>query len=175
MAAGEDQPQPVIGQVGRLVEGGFLAAARKLERRLQRAAGPPIQAVPAQPVERLVAGGADQPGPRLRRRAGARPLRQRRGEGVLQRFFRQVEVADQPDQGREDPPALGTKGRLDGAGGGQGGRAVRRLDPGTAHRRFPLYISPIGRIGRTSIEPCLAVGIFAAIAVASSRLAASTT
>src|SRR5690606_10390921 len=51
----------------------------------------------------LEAAGRHQPRPRISRYAVARPLRQRGGKGIVQRFFSQLEIAEQSDQCREHP------------------------------------------------------------------------
>ena len=61
---------------------------------------------PAQHVDRLVARGRDDPGARV----GRAPLRghccERGSERVLHRLLGDVEVADQPDDGRQDAAEL---------------------------------------------------------------------
>ena len=74
----------------------------------------------------------------------------RRREGFGQRFFGEVEVSEQPDQGREDPARL---------------VAVQRIEVDQAR----------GSTGRTSmVPPTRSVGMPAAIESASSRSRAST-
>lgn len=63
-------------------------------------------AVAPQAVDCLVARRAHHPGARIERNALARPLRERRGESLLRGFLRQVEVADQANDGRENSPEL---------------------------------------------------------------------
>ena len=41
------------------------------------------------------------------------PLVDRGRKGFLRRLFGQVEIADQPDQGRDDPAPIGAINRLD--------------------------------------------------------------
>ncbi len=105
VTAGEDQPQPVVLHVGAgspLRQRTFLLADERLEVEPGFHAGPPPQ-----PVERLVAGRAYQPGARARRLAVDRPTLQRQRVRVLQRVLRDVEIADQPDQRGQDPSVLG--------------------------------------------------------------------
>ena len=61
----------------------------------------------AQRVDRLEAAGRHQPGARIGGHAVARPLLERRGEGVVQRLLGAVEVAEQADQRREHAARLG--------------------------------------------------------------------
>jgi hypothetical protein len=58
-------------------------------------------------IDRLEAAGRDEPRARIFRDALDGPLLERGAEGVVQRFFRDVEVAEQPYEGREDAPRLG--------------------------------------------------------------------
>ena len=57
---------------------------------------------PAHAVDRLEAAGRNEPRPRIGRHAVARPLLQRRREGIVQRLLGEVEVAEQADQRGED-------------------------------------------------------------------------
>ena len=82
-----------------------------------------------------------------------RPPLERPREGVLRALLGEIPVAGEPDQRRDDASPLVAERIGDG-----------RLDVGG-------YIS---QIGRTSIEPSLAPGIFDAISIASSRSAQST-
>ena len=82
-----------------------------------------------------------------------RPPFERPGERVLRALLGEIPVAGEPDQRGDDPSPLVAERVGDG-----------RLDVGG-------YIS---QIGRTSIEPCRAPGIFDAISIASSRSAQST-
>ncbi|MDQ1478741.1 MAG: hypothetical protein QOE62_3970, partial [Actinomycetota bacterium] len=111
---------------------------------------------PPEPVERTIARGRGEPGPRAARDAVARPTFQSSRECVLRALLREVPVAGHSDEGRDDATPIRAKGgdecSLDLAG--------------------PGYIS---QIGLTSIVPVCAPGIFAAISIASSRSLASTT
>ena len=53
---------------------------------------------------------------RIRRRAGHRPLLERRRERLLERLLGHVEVAEQTDQRGQDPPVLRSKDLLDAHG-----------------------------------------------------------
>ena len=119
--------------------GSSTAASISLGQRGQRG----VEAGPAaQRVDRLEAAGGDQPGPRVGRHAVARPLLDRRGEGVVQRLLGEVEVAEQADERGEHAARFGA---VDGVhllahrvGGrlchGQGGMEAsrRRLRAGKA-------------------------------------------
>ena len=62
---------------------------------------------PAHAVDRLEASGRHQPRARIGGHAVARPLLQRRPEGVVQRLLGDVEVAEQADQRREHTAGVG--------------------------------------------------------------------
>ena len=61
----------------------------------------------SQAVDRLESSGRNEPGAGICGNAVARPLLERRPERVLQRFFGDVEVAQQADQRREHAPGMG--------------------------------------------------------------------
>ena len=95
------------------------------------------------------------------------PLIERSGERLLHDFFGQVEVAQEPDERGED------------AGRAHRCRCVRFQAVGHAGSMTAKSPDPAGsgeaaiaQIGRTSTVPHRAPGIRAAMAVASSRLAA---
>nr|QPG01998.1 hypothetical protein WM98B_00145 [Acinetobacter nosocomialis] len=101
MAAGEDQPQAVI--LDAVVVGLFA-----------RQVGPVIEVVneiepcpPSQAVDRLEAAGRHQPGARIGRHTLSRPLLERDTKGIVQRLLREIEVAEQANQRREQPARLG--------------------------------------------------------------------
>jgi len=70
-----------------------------------------------QAVDSLVAGGLDDPGARKLRDAGIPPLVHGGRKRFLCRLFGQVEVADQPNQGRHDPAPIGPVDGIDGQRG----------------------------------------------------------
>ena len=106
------------------------------------------RAVAPDPVDRPVARGADQPGPRVRRFAVARPAFGGDRERLLRGFLGEVHVAEEADQGREDEPPFVAEDVLE-----------------------DRYHSTIGR---TSIAPPIrAAGIRAASSIAPSRSSAS--
>ena len=107
MAAGEDQLQPLVGE-GRVFEL-LVHGLRRLEQRgLARQ-----RALAADAVDRLVAGGCDQPGAGVGGSAVPRPALRRRREGGLGGFLGAVEVAEEADQGGEDPSPLLSEDALD--------------------------------------------------------------
>ena len=94
MAAGEDQ-----AQAGRRARVPPPAARRRRcssgRLRLAAVAG----RLPAQPVERLVAGRGDDPAARVGRDAVAGQRSRGDGEGLLDRLLGEVDVAEDADQG----------------------------------------------------------------------------
>ena len=94
VAAGEDQAQPVVAH-GALL-GRFVPGVQ------QGGLGVPVLAgrLPAQPVDRPVAGGGDDPAGRARRQPGRRPPLHGRGERVLDRLLGDVDVAEGRGPGR---------------------------------------------------------------------------
>ena len=72
--------------------------------------------VPAQAVDRLVPRGGDQPAHWIRGRAGHGPLHHCRRDRLLERLLCHVEVAEEADQGGQDPPMFGAKDLLDAHG-----------------------------------------------------------
>ena len=140
MAAREDQAQPVVldalfvcprrgvvdsdvGRVADVVEGIETGA-------------------PAQAVDGLEASGRHQPRARIGGHAVARPLLQRRPERVVQRFFGDVEVAEQPDQRGEHAAGVG---EIDGIHrlvhwiGRRHGDRSHHLHAGRARRPFQFF------------------------------------
>ena len=109
VAAGEDQAQPVVLDALRLEERRVLCArvvrveVQRLEARL-----------PAELVDGLEATRGHEPCARVRRHAVARPLLERRAEGLVQRLLGQGEIAEQADQGGEHGAGLGAIHRVDG-------------------------------------------------------------
>jgi hypothetical protein len=63
-------------------------------------------ALPPEPVDRLVAGGGGDPGPRVVRDPALGPHLHRDDEGLLDRLLSQVEVAEDADQGGDRPARL---------------------------------------------------------------------
>jgi len=125
VAAGEDQPELVVLHVPLVPLGGVLRGGVDLLRVVLRQPLEPGAAT--QGVDRLEAAGRDQPRPGGGRNPLLRPLLQRGREGLVQRVLREIEVAQQADQGGEDAAGLravdGVQGVLDGGGGVVGHRA----------------------------------------------------
>ena len=67
----------------------------------------------AQPIDRAVASGRDDPAGRRRRHAAVRPARDRRGERVLHGLLGDVDVAEDAGEDRHRPPVLLAKDTLD--------------------------------------------------------------
>jgi hypothetical protein len=110
MAAGEDQPQPVVLDV-------FVAAPRRrVGNDRLHLLGHLVQGIEAgalaDVVDRLEAAGGDEPRPGVGRHAFLGPLLQSGLEGIVQRFFGEIEVAEQADQGGAHSTGLGAAGRL---------------------------------------------------------------
>ena len=100
MAAGEDQPQPIVLDTLPVPCGGVAcrnvkSAGDLLERRVEPGA-------PAHCVDGLEAAGRHEPCPGIGGYAITRPPLYCCGKGIVQRFFGEVEVAEQADQGGED-------------------------------------------------------------------------
>ena len=152
MAAGEDQPQPVVGHgVADVVDRGRRRPRHRGHlpqlRRLDRRAGAAGRAA------RLRAVVVSQaPGRRGTPSRGQRS--QRLGERVLRALLGQVPVAGEPDQRGDD---RGPTRRRNAACDRRSRRRSRRP-----------------RTGRISISPTRAIGCFAATSIASSRSAHST-
>ena len=149
MTAREDQPQPVVRDPA--VVNAWFPRERQDRDLLQLGRA---RRGAAEPIERPVACRRGQPRTRIAGDAVARPAFQRPRDGILRTLLRDVPIAGQADQGRDDAAPLlterpGDRG-LDGLG----------------------YIS---QIGLTSTVPTRAPGILAAISMASSRSLQSTT
>ena len=141
--------------------------------------------LPPEPIDRPVAGGRRDPGARVVRDAPGRPRLEGRDEGLLDGFLGKVEVTEDADQGGHRPPLLLAEQAVDdgvgvlGASVKQCGSAaiVGRQPPAPALARGSAsaiaYSAGSSQIGRTSIEPSVAAGIFAAVSIASSRSRAS--
>ena len=132
VAAGEEQPQPVIRDLVHVV-------SHRLELGdLQRGGGLlPAHPFPPEPVDRAVAGRGEQPRGGVARHAALRPRAQRLLAGLLPGLFRQVEVVGHPDQGGHGAPRVVPVGAVDDLGDGR--------HPSTS--------------GRTSIVPACTLGI----------------
>src|SRR5215469_243037 len=94
MAAGKDQPQPVILHDPRLL---VRRCAHLQQRRLTLAACPARLA--AQPVQCLVACSRHDPAAWVRRYPGDGPALGSDRERLLDRIFSQIDIAEEADQG----------------------------------------------------------------------------
>ena len=104
MAAGENQPQPVVLDVLAVELCGIIGEGVDLLGDIVERVEP---GAPADAVDGLEAAGRNQPRPRIGGHAIARPLLERGAESVVQRLFGEVEVAEQADQRGEDAARLG--------------------------------------------------------------------
>ena len=105
VAAREDEAQPIVFDAlfvrpRRGVDDGDVRFVADVVERVETLA-------PAHAVDRLEASGRHQPRARIGGHAVARPLLQRRPEGVVQRFLGDVEVAQQADQRGEHAARVG--------------------------------------------------------------------
>ena len=100
MAAGEDQPQPVVLEALVVALGGVTCRVGEPLRELGLR---PVEPRPsAHRVDGLEAAGRDEPRPGLLGDSFLRPALHRRREGVVERLLGEVEVAEEADQGGED-------------------------------------------------------------------------
>ncbi len=148
MTAGEDQLESVIGHCIVLCGEVRVDIGRVGQPRQPLAQ----RALAAEAVDRDVAGRGDDPPQRRVRDAVGRPARGRTRERLLHGLLGQIGIAEAAHQRRHGPaPVLAEGGR-------------RRL--GRAYRSTN---------GRTSIDPCLAPGMRAALSIASSIVSHSIT
>ena len=103
VAAGEDQPEPVVGDAAVVVVKVGIAGNGQGSRLPQPGR---LGGAAAEPVQRAVARHRGQPGAGTARDAVARPGLQCLREGVLRALLGQVPVAGHPDQGGHDPAPL---------------------------------------------------------------------
>ena len=164
VAAREDQPQLVVGDRMHLVlrrhehrRGRAIGVERRVARDdLGLVCEPPR---PPDPVDRPVAGRRRDPRPRVVGDPVDRPVLERHHVRVGDRLLREVEVAQDPDEGRERPAVVLAEGEGDGVVGvGRVGGAAQTSS----------------WIGLTSTVPIRAPGIRAAASIAASRSGAST-
>jgi hypothetical protein len=110
VAAGEEEPQAIVRNRAHVV--GVVAGSGTTER-LELTELVEIAALPPKPVDGAVAGSPDDPGAGIGREPVARPALQRDRERVLDGLLREVDVAEDPDQGRERPPRLAPEQAVD--------------------------------------------------------------
>jgi hypothetical protein len=95
VAAGEDEPQTVVGLARRgLAQGGQQPQLLGVLR------------LAAQAIQALAAGGRQQPGARSIRHALARPVLESFDQRLRDELLGQVEVAEEADQARGEPAGL---------------------------------------------------------------------
>ena len=123
MATGEDQTESLVRDLLHVI-------SQRRERAellgLRRLAEPDL--IAAQPVDRSVASGGDDPCSRVVGDAPLRPGADRLLEGFLDRLLRQVEAAGRADQGRDRPPRLAAEQAVD---------VPARIDRGVSRPRSP--------------------------------------
>jgi hypothetical protein len=106
VAAGEDQAQAIVGQLGLRFLVDLLGVGREpleaLENLSLRLKGPGA----AQAVDRLVAGDAGDPGTGVARNPVTRPALERDDERLLDGVLGDVEVAEYANQRGDRPPRL---------------------------------------------------------------------
>ena len=165
MAAGEDQAKPVVLDPVGVADRGVLRVSFQPQGQLGDRLVEPCAA--AEGVDGLEPAGGDEPGAGTGRHAVPRPALDGRRERVVERLLREIEVAEQPDEGGEDAARVGAVDRVDRVPRLVGGGGVRH--PARAYSGGSKF-----RIGRTSTHPSRADGIFAATWMASFRSRAST-
>jgi hypothetical protein len=154
MAAGKDEPQAVIGDQALLSHRRMLLGVHAREL-CQPVSAIGERASAAQPVDCSPSCSGRDPSARIRRDAVARPRRDRRGERILDRVLGKLEVADLPDECRQDPGTLLPEGPVDGerrVARTGAPRADRVHRAGTASSPT-LAGAPMSITGRTSTEP----------------------
>ena len=147
MAAREHQSQSLVRD-RRLVVGGRLGHLLQRGQQLAFSLEGPFA---ADPVDRRIPGGRDDPRAGVGGDAGLRPALERGREGLLDRILGSLEVAE---------------------GAGQEGYGASPLLPEDCLDYAAASVRA-GTIGRTSIEPIRADGIFDAHSIASSSVPTS--
>ncbi len=104
MAAGEEEPQPVVGSHGpaRVVRG-RPHGSQLLSQECQPI---PVSRVAAEPVQGSTARHGEQPGARSFREAVARPRLEGRDQRLLDQLLREVPVAEDAEERCDQAPAL---------------------------------------------------------------------
>ena len=172
MAAGKDEPQPIVLDCAVLVLHLVLLAvdSDELGQTLDAVGD---RALAAEPIDRSPPRGHHQPSAGVGRDPIALPRGDRRHERVLDGVLGELEVPDVADQRGQDTGPLLPEGAREG-----GDRVNRPSAPPAARLGHPACCAAAGRfagssgfstIGRTSTEPHSAIGARAAHFSASSR------
>jgi hypothetical protein len=106
VAAGEDQPQPVVGHRRLRFGVELLGAGRQRLEALEHLLLHTQGLLAAEAIDRLVARHPGYPGAGVVRDAVARPALERDDEGFLDRLLGGVEVTQDADQARDRPSRL---------------------------------------------------------------------
>jgi hypothetical protein len=106
MTAGEHQAEAVVGWVIIGLVGSALVRRPQRLQRLELGSLCGQRLLAAQAVDRAVASDLGDPGARIVRNAVNRPALERDDERLLDRLLGGVEIAKDPDQGRDRPPRL---------------------------------------------------------------------
>ena len=146
MAAGEDEAQAIVFYAFLLGFRCDLRVGVQLVGKLGERCIEPR--APADLVDRLEAARRNEPRARIVRHAVALPLLDCRGECVVQRFLREVEAAEEPDERCEHAARLGAVNRVDGRAHAPGCVVVHRVIGSTYAQcsqpwlRMTLHSSP---------------------------------
>jgi hypothetical protein len=114
MAAGEQQPQPVVGDAARVGFPGRASVRAPLTRHGELPQLGGFDVAPAEPVDGPVPGRGHDPRPGPVRHPVGRPAGERLRERLLRAFLGEVPVSGHPDQGGDDlAPLLAERVRDD--------------------------------------------------------------
>jgi hypothetical protein len=104
MTAGEDEPQPVIGDAAHV---GLVAAERfEFAEPRERFGLLRAYSLAPQPIDGPISCRGDDPRSRILRDAARRPGAKSVEECLLYRLFSKIEVAEDADKGRDRPSLL---------------------------------------------------------------------
>ena len=147
MTAREDQSETVVGDPAHVA---FISFERlELGEPRERVGPLGERALASEAVDRAVASRRRDPRAGVPRHTATRPGAERLGERLLDGVLRQVEVAEDPDQGRDRSTLLLPEQAVDDLA------RIRSYD-GASN----------SMIGRTSTDPRLTLGIFDAASIA---------
>ena len=111
MAAGEEQPQAVVGDRGHVGLGGCGVGRGQRDELPQLV---PVAAVAPQAIDRAVACGGQDPGTGVVGQPVAGPALNGLYEGFLNRVLGQVDIAEDANEGGDRPPRLPPEQAVDG-------------------------------------------------------------